>query len=38
MSNVAIKNPNITYNSLKSLQESNQVIEIFNTLLKILMT
>ena len=34
MSNVAIKNPNITYNSLKSLQESNQVIEIFNTLLK----
>ena len=34
MSNVAIKNPNITYNSLKSLQESNQVVGIFDTLLK----
>ena len=34
LSNVVIQNPKITYNSLKSLQEPNKVIEIFNNILK----
>ena len=34
LSNVAIINPEITYNSLKSFQNSNQVIKIFNNILK----